>query len=180
MHMHMHMHMHMQFRLHGLRRKLIYATLYEAMAIACVTQAVRLFSPGINAAEASALTVTTSMVALLWNLVFNSAFAALERRQPDLNRTPPRRLVGAVALETGQVLMAVPLIARWLQMAWWAALRADLGLVVFFLAYAFVFNWGFDRAFGSPMPRLKQTPPASSRVAPSPLVSLPHLATSSS
>jgi uncharacterized membrane protein len=26
----------------------------------------------------------------------------------------------------------------------------DLGLVVFLLAYTFVFNWAFDRAFGLP------------------------------
>ena len=26
----------------------------------------------------------------------------------------------------------------------------DLGLMLFFLVYTFVFNWGFDRGFGLP------------------------------
>jgi len=26
----------------------------------------------------------------------------------------------------------------------------DLGLVIFFLVYTFVFNWAFDRVFGLP------------------------------
>ena len=30
------------------------------------------------------------------------------------------------------------------------ALVMDLGLVVFFLCYTFVFNWGFDQVFGLP------------------------------
>lgn len=137
-------------QLHGIRRKLVHATLFEAIAIACVTLAVRLFSPGTDTAEASALAVATSVVALLWNLVFNSAFEAWERHQPSLTRTTRRRLAHAVGFEGGLVLVTVPLMAWWLQLSWWDALVADLGLVAFFLVYTFVFNWGFDRAFGSP------------------------------
>ena len=32
----------------------------------------------------------------------------------------------------------------------WDALVMDLGLVVFFLVYTFVFNWAFDAIFGLP------------------------------
>jgi hypothetical protein len=33
----------------------------------------------------------------------------------------------------------------------WEALVMDLGLVVFFLVYTFVFNWAFDAVFGLPV-----------------------------
>jgi uncharacterized membrane protein len=32
----------------------------------------------------------------------------------------------------------------------WEAFVMDLALIVFFLCYTFVFNWGFDRVFGLP------------------------------
>jgi uncharacterized membrane protein len=36
----------------------------------------------------------------------------------------------------------------------------DLGLVVFFLVYTFVFNWAFDRAFGLPASATGEAQPA--------------------
>jgi len=40
--------------------------------------------------------------------------------------------------------------AWWLDVSLWQALVMDLGLVVFFLVYTFVFNWAFDAVFGLP------------------------------
>lgn len=136
--------------LRGVRRKLVQATLYEAIAIGIVTVAVRLFSPDTDTPKAATLAVITAVAAMLWNMAFNSAFEAWERRQPDRTRTLRRRVAHAIGFEGGLVLMTVPLIAWWLQMTWWEALLADLGLVVFFLVYTFAFNWAFDRVFGLP------------------------------
>ena len=44
----------------------------------------------------------------------------------------------------------VPVFAWWLDVSLWQALVMDLGLVVFFLIYTFVFNWAFDLVFGLP------------------------------
>lgn len=136
--------------LRGLRRKLIHACLYEAIAIGIVTVAVRLARPEADTAEASLLAVSTSVIALLWNMAFNTWFEAWEARQADRTRTARRRLAHAIGFEGGLAAMTVPLIAWWLQVSWWAALLADLGLLVFFLGYTLVFNWVFDHAFGLP------------------------------
>ena len=42
------------------------------------------------------------------------------------------------------------MFAWWLDVSLWDALVMDLGLVVFFLIYTFVFNWAFDAIFGLP------------------------------
>lgn len=138
--------MHLQ----GLRRKLIHACLYEAIAIGIVTVAVRLVRPEADTAEAGLLAVGTSVIALLWNMAFNALFEAWEARQTDRARTARRRLAHAIGFEGGLVALTVPLIAWWLQMSWWEALLADMGLLVFFLGYTLVFNWVFDHAFGLP------------------------------
>lgn len=136
--------------LQGLRRKLIHACLYEAIAIGIVTVAVRLARPEADTAEASLLAVSTSVIALLWNMAFNTWFEAWEARQADRTRTTRRRLAHAIGFEGGLAAMTVPLIAWWLHMGWWEAVLADLGLLVFFLGYTLVFNWVFDHAFGLP------------------------------
>ena len=48
------------------------------------------------------------------------------------------------------MLFLVPLFAWWFDIGLWQALVMDLGLLVFFLVYTFVFNWCFDRVFGLP------------------------------
>ena len=48
--------------------------------------------------------------------------------------------------------------AQWLNVSLWEALVMDLGLVVFFLVYTFVFNWVFDHVFGLPASAAPRTP----------------------
>jgi uncharacterized membrane protein len=100
--------------------------------------------------EGGGLAVSTSLLALAWNMAFNTLFEAWERRQASRARTLKRRVLHAIGFEGGLVVMTVPLIAWWLDMGWWPALLTDLGLVVFFLFYTFVFNWVFDHVFGAP------------------------------
>ena len=99
--------------------------------------------------------MATSAIAVLWNLVFNTLFEAWEARQPVKGRSVQRRIAHAIGFEGGLVLFLVPLIAWWLDTSLWHALVMDLGLVVFFLVYTFVFNWGFDRVFGLPASALQ-------------------------
>lgn len=135
--------------LQGPRRKILHALLYECIAVLLVTVGALLFSDsGMHGAAGLAL--SSSAVAVLWNMVFNSRFEAWERRQTDRRRTLRRRIAHAIGFEGGLVLMTVPLIAWWLGMGWWQALLTDLGLVAFFLGYTFAFNWVFDHVFGLP------------------------------
>lgn len=140
----------------GPQRKIVHATLYELIAIVVVTVAMRWLSDK-GTAEAGGLALSTSVVALIWNMVFNTLFEAWERRQASRHRTVMRRVAHAIGFEGGLVVMTVPLIAWWLDMSWWQALVTDLGLVVFFLFYTFCFNWVFDHVMG---------PPASARQVP--------------
>lgn len=133
----------------GPRRKLLHALLYECIAVILVTVGALLFSDsGMH--SAAGLALSSSAVAVLWNMAFNSLFEAWERRQTDRRRTLRRRIAHAIGFEGGLVLMTVPLIAAWLGMGWWQALLTDLGLVVFFLGYTFAFNWVFDLVFDVP------------------------------
>jgi uncharacterized membrane protein len=133
----------------GPQRKLFHATLFELLAIGIVTLALRALSHEDTGSSAG-LAIATSVIAMGWNMLFNTLFERWERRQASRVRTLRRRIAHAVLFESALVLMTVPLIAWWLHLSWWQALVTDLGIVAFFLVYAFCFNWLFDRVFGLP------------------------------
>ena len=135
--------------LQGIKRRVIYVTLYEIIAIAAATLGLALLT-GQGAGHSSAVAVAASVIAIVWNIVFNWAFERWEARQPVRGRSVARRVAHAIGFEGGLVFTLVPLFAWWFGVSLWAAFVMDLGLIVFFLCYTFVFNWVFDRVFGLP------------------------------
>lgn len=136
--------------LQGLRRKAVYVTLYELIAIAISSTGLSAGS-GASLQHAGVAAVASSVIAVVWNLVYNSLFERWEARQAVRGRSFKRRAAHAIGFETGFIFMLVPLFAWWLDIGWWHALALDLGLAAFFLVYTFVFNWGFDKVFGLPL-----------------------------
>ena len=137
------------FGLQGVKRRLIYVTLYELIAIGAATVGLALLT-GHGAGHSSVVAVAASVIAIVWNIVFNWAFERWEARQPVRGRSVARRVAHAIGFEGGLVFTLVPLFAWWFGVSLWAAFVMDLGLIVFFLCYTFVFNWVFDRVFGLP------------------------------
>jgi len=99
---------------------------------------------GTTMAAMGALTLAISLIAMLWNVVYNAAFDRLQRRM-GFTRTLTVRLLHAVVFEAGLILVAVPLAAVWLRITLWQAFVLDIGLLAFFLPYTMVFNWVYDR-----------------------------------
>lgn len=135
--------------LQGLKRRVLYVTLYELIAIGAATLGLALLS-GQGMSHSGVLAVAASVIAVLWNLAFNWMFERWESRQTQRGRTVARRIAHAIGFEGGLVLALVPLMAWWFGISLWQALVMDFGLIVFFLCYTFVFNWVFDQVFGLP------------------------------
>jgi uncharacterized membrane protein len=135
--------------LQGPWRRVIYVTLYELIAIAAATLGLAALT-GQGAGHSSVVAVAASAIAVVWNLLFNWAFERWEARQVVRGRSVRRRIAHAIGFEGGLVFTLVPLFAWWFDVSLWQAFVMDLALIVFFLGYTFVFNWGFDRVFGLP------------------------------
>ncbi|RRS04586.1 PACE efflux transporter [Aquabacterium soli] len=133
----------------GLKRKLVYVTLFELIAVGLTSTALSLISerPFFYAGVAA---VSSSVIALVWNLIYNTGFEYWEARQTTKGRSLRRRLVHAVGFEAGLVVLLVPLFAYLLGLTLWEAFVYDLGLMLFFMVYTFSFNLVFDRVFGLP------------------------------
>lgn len=133
----------------GAKRKVLQALLYELVGVLFVSPALA-YAFDESMAYSGALALLLSLCALLWNMLFNSLFEYWEARQASRSRGLRRRVLHAAAFEGGLALLLVPLMAWWLEISWRAALMADLGLLLFFFCYAFVFQWLFDLLFGVP------------------------------
>ena len=135
--------------LQGPWRRVVFVTLYELIAIAVTTVGFMLFTDS-GAAHAGVISAASSVLAVVWNVAFNALFERWESRQSVRGRSLGRRVAHALGFEGGLALMLVPLLAWWFDVGLWQALVMDLGLLLFFLVYTFVFNWVFDRVFGLP------------------------------
>lgn len=133
----------------GIKRKVVYITLYEIIAITMSTTGLALLS-GAGMGHASVAAIAASAIAVIWNLVYNTLFERWEARQAKRGRSVLRRVAHAIGFEGGLVITLVPLFAWWLEISLWQAFVLDLGLIVFFLVYTFVFNLAFDKIFGLP------------------------------
>jgi uncharacterized membrane protein len=133
----------------GLRRRILYVTLYELIAIVATSIGLAVFSDS-SVERAGVAAVVSSAVAVAWNVVFNTLFERWEVRQSVRGRGLARRAAHAIGFEGGLVVTLVPFFAWWLGISLWQAFVLDLGLLLFFLVYTFVFNWVFDRVFGLP------------------------------
>ncbi len=135
--------------LQGPWRRVVYVALYELIAIGFATFGMAA-ATGQGVGSSGAVAVACSVVAVFWNMLFNGLFERWEARQPTRGRSLGRRVAHALGFEGGLALILVPLIAWMLDVSLWQALVMDMGLLLFFLVYTFVFNWSFDRVFGLP------------------------------
>lgn len=133
----------------GLKRKLVYVSLFETIAI--VMTSLILLALGHDLFHSGIVSVVVSVIAVIWNLTWNTGFEYWEARQLVRGRSFRRRTAHAVGFESGLALMTIPLFAWWLDISLLDAFWLDAGFLLFFLVYTFVFNWFFDRAFGLPL-----------------------------
>lgn len=144
-----------KLQLQGPWRRVVYVSLFELFAIAATTAGLVAMT-GESAGSSGFIAVVTSAIAVAWNVVWNGLFERWETRQTRRGRGLGRRIAHALGMEGGLVLMLVPLFAWWFEVGLWQAFLMDLGLLLFFLVYTFVFNWAFDRIFGLPTSAMPQ------------------------
>lgn len=141
----------------GKQRKVVQAVSYELLALIFVAPlATWVF--GSSLLQSGLVALAISLVAVSWNMLFNAQFEAWEARQRRPQRTIARRVLHALGFELGLLLLTVPVIAYGLDISWWQALVSDFALMLFFLFYAFGFQWCFDLLFGPPAATLGGQP----------------------
>ncbi len=98
-----------------------------------------------------ALSLMFSALAMGWNILFNWLFDLWDQKcRSSAKRGFVIRAVHASLFELGIVVAGIFLVAWWLSISYWDAFIIDIGFSVFFLFYAFGFNWTYDHVFPVP------------------------------
>lgn len=129
------------------RRKFLYAISFETLAIAVASLGLHAMS-NASPAQSLALSALTASIALIWSFGYNSLLEAWEARPPTKTRPPRLRAAHTLMFEIGLVVLMVPVMAWWLGVGLVQALYYEAGLIALFIAYTYVFTWGFDLLFG--------------------------------
>ena len=132
-----------------IKRRIVYLVSFEFFAILLAGLLIQFLS-GSTPLHAGVTAAASSPIAVAWNFVYNHLFERWEARQPRKGRSLARRAVHAIGFEAGLVTALVPLFAWVLGISLRDALLYNLGMIVFFLAYTFLFNLAFDKLFGLP------------------------------
>ena len=101
---------------------------------------------GLHPGDLGAVALLASLLATVWNYVYNVGFDRLLARR-GARKTPLVRVVHAVLFEAGLLVATLPLIAWWLEVGVLTALAMDVALAAFYVVYTFVFTWAYDRLF---------------------------------
>lgn len=135
--------------LRSLRDRIRQVALFEVGGLIFITPPFA-WASGASLAESAGLLALIALIAAIWNTAYNTAFDWAEGRLTG--RTADRRplllrAAHALGFELGLLAMSLPVIVAWTGLGWVDALVADLGLVVAYVLYAFVFNLAYDRMF---------------------------------
>ena len=115
---------------------------FEGLALLICTPLL-VWITGRPALEMGAVTLGISLLALTWNIIFNSLFDRLKARL-QLANNAWTRVLHALMFEGGLIIVCVPLIAAWLNISLMDAFILDIGVLLFFLPYTYVYHWGYD------------------------------------
>lgn len=103
--------------------------------------------------EIGTVALIGATAATAWNYLYNLGFDhALVRWRGDTRKTLALRIVHAVLFEMTLLALLLPVFAWWLDISLIEALLMDLAFAAFYMAYTFVFTWGYDTVFPPPMP----------------------------
>lgn len=107
---------------------------------------------GMSMESMGVVAVFGASIATLWNYIYNIGFDRIMKRvRGTVHKTLAIRVVHTILFELGLLTVTLPFIAFYLGVTIWQALLIDIAYVIFYLIYAFVFNWTYDQIF--PLPK---------------------------
>ncbi|CAM5336120.1 multidrug/biocide efflux PACE transporter [Eoetvoesiella caeni] len=133
----------MQVYQRSIKERIVHALLFEILAIG-ISAPLAAWLTGKSIVSMGILTAVIAFMAIVWNMLYNWMFDNLQNRY-RFERTVWIRMLHACGFELGLILVAVPFVAWWLDATLLYALITDIGLVLFYLPYAFFFNLGYDK-----------------------------------
>nr|WP_232797441.1 MULTISPECIES: PACE efflux transporter [Proteus] len=125
-------------------RKLVYAITFETLAILLSTVLLAILSQS-QSHNSLPVAIAVSVIALIWNYIFNSFFELIESKLKIKKRTVMVRLTHAISFELGLFFFTIPLYMWWYNVDFIKAISMEITILVFFFVYTYLFTLAFDK-----------------------------------
>lgn len=136
------------------RDRIRHALSFEIIGLALVTP-LGAWAFGLPMHEIGVIGAVSATIATLWNYVYNLGFdRIMQRVRGSTQKTAAIRVLHTILFEAGLLAVLMPPIAWYLGISLWQAFLLDVSFALFYMGYAFVFNWAYDRLF--PLPEWQQ------------------------
>lgn len=139
------------------RDRIRHAISFEIIGLAIVTP-LGAWVFGFPMHDIGIISIIGATIATIWNYIYNLGFdRIMQRLRGSTLKTGPIRVLHAVLFETGLLIALLPPVAWYLDISLWQAFVMDVAFALFYMGYAFVFNWAYDRLFPLPEWRKLET-----------------------
>ncbi|MFT5806004.1 MAG: putative membrane protein [Moritella dasanensis] len=106
---------------------------------------------GFELGHVGVMGVLFSVVATGWNYVYNLGFDKyMLKKMGTVTKTTLIRVVHSLGFEGGLLFLTIPFMAWFLDLSLLDAFVLDIGMVVFYLFYAYGYNLAYDKIFPVP------------------------------
>jgi len=122
--------------------RFLHAFIFEVLAIGLSAPLAAILS-GHSMADMGVVTVVIAVMALIWNMVYNALFDRFLAASGK-TKTLVMRIWHSIGFEFGLLVMAIPFVMWWLNIGLLEALALDIGLILFYLPYAYIYNLVYD------------------------------------
>ncbi len=122
--------------------RIFHSILFEVIALIIMTF-LAVFITGKNPFAMVGLAITLSLIAMVWNYIYNQIFDRIYGTN-RLSRSLKLRIFHGSCFEFGMMVFSFPLLMMFLNKDLLTVFMLDIGTVVFFLIYAVIFNWIYD------------------------------------
>lgn len=120
-----------------------HAVSYEVIGV--ITSApIISFISGKPITESGLLAIIVSIIAMLWNYVFNLVFDKAQNKY-NFRKTPFVRVLHGTLFEVGLIVLTAPTIAILFSMGLIDAFLLEVGMLIYFFPYTIVYNWIYDK-----------------------------------
>ena len=124
------------------RERIIHSILFEVFAL-CTLLPFGALLGGIDMTSMVNLALGLALTSMCWNFIYNLLFDKYFGHN-KIDRSLVLRISHAILFELGLLGVTLPAIMWALDMSFINALIMDIGLIIFFLIFAVIFNWCYD------------------------------------
>ncbi|UUO24281.1 PACE efflux transporter [Colwellia sp. M166] len=122
----------------------IFQAIFFEVSMLAIVVPISVLLAGFAAEKMVIVGIALSMIAMLWNYIYNIVFDKLAGDN-RIERSLVVRIIHSCGFEFGMVAITLPVIAWYLNISWFEAIILEAGFLTFILVYTFIFNWLYDR-----------------------------------